>query len=314
MRILVTGAGGMLGSALVPSLIDAGHTVVPTDRRTDELMPWGAGGPGLGRLDVRSRADVVAWCRRTEPDLIVHLAAETDLEWCESNADDAYHTNALGTKHIVLASRELGVPVAYVSTAGVFDGLKETAYIEYDTPKPINVYGNSKYEGERYVERFSDRFYIIRAGWMVGGGIKDHKFVAKILNQLREGATTIYAVGDKLGTPTYAPDFALCFSRLIETNSYGLYHMACEGMGSRYDVAKKILDATGRSDVELIEVGSDFFRDRFWAPRPRSEIMRNLVLDLQGLNTMRPWPVALEEYLQTAFGVFMSESPVAAAS
>lgn len=314
MRILVTGAGGMLGSALVPSLIDAGHTVVPTDRRTDELMPWGAGGPGLGRLDVRSRADVAAWCRRIEPDLIVHLAAETDLEWCESNADDAYHTNALGTKHIVLASRELGVPVAYVSTAGVFDGLKEGAYIEYDTPKPINVYGNSKYEGERYVERFSDRFYIVRAGWMVGGGVKDHKFVAKILNQLREGATTIYAVGDKLGTPTYAPDFALCFSRLIETDSYGLYHMACEGMGSRYDVAKKILEATGRSDVDLIEVGSDFFQDRFWAPRPRSEIMRNLVLDLQGLNTMRPWPVALEEYLHTAFGAFMSEAPVAAAS
>jgi dTDP-4-dehydrorhamnose reductase len=303
----------MLGSALVPALVEAGHSVTATDKRIDELKPWGPNGPPLGRLDVRSRAEVTAWCARVEPEFIVHLAAETDLETCESDPDAAFFTNALGTKHVVLASRDLGVPVAYVSTAGVFDGRKESPYIEYDQPAPINVYGSSKLEGERYVQWFSDRFYIVRAGWMVGGGPKDHKFVAKILNQLRDGATTIYAVDDKLGTPTYAPDFARCFCQLIQAGSYGLYHMACEGMGSRYDVAEKILEALGRADVALVKVSSDFFKDRFWAPRPRSEIMRNLVLELQGLNGMRPWPVALAEYLQTAFGDLADQSAVAVA-
>jgi dTDP-4-dehydrorhamnose reductase len=146
------------------------------------------------------------------------------------------------------------------------------------------------------------RYYIVRAGWMVGGGAKDHKFVAKIVDQVRNGRRQIFAVGDRLGTPTYAPDFSRCFTRLMTTGSYGLYHMACQGRASRYDVAKKILHVLGRShDIELIEVDSDFFRDTYPAPRPRSETMRNMLLDLQGLNSMRPWEEAIEEYLQVAF-------------
>jgi dTDP-4-dehydrorhamnose reductase len=137
---------------------------------------------------------------------------------------------------------------------------------------------------------------------MVGGGDRDHKFVAKILNQLRNGARTVYAVGDKWGTPTYAPDFAECLANLIETESYGLYHMACLGNGTRLDVARKILQVLGLDrEVELIEVDSAYFKNEFPAPRPRSEMMRNLLLDLQGLNTMRHWEDSLEEYLLSAF-------------
>jgi dTDP-4-dehydrorhamnose reductase len=184
----------------------------------------------------------------------------------------------------------------------VFDGEKDGAYTEYDVAHPINVYGASKYEGERYVQSFLQRYYIVRAGWMVGGGTRDHKFVAKILNQLKDGVRTLYAVGDKWGTPTYAPDFAHCLSSLIETESYGLYHMACLGNGTRLDVARKILEVLGIDrEVELVEVDSAYFQNEFPAPRPRSEMMRNLVLDLQGLNTMRHWEDSLEEYLMTAF-------------
>jgi dTDP-4-dehydrorhamnose reductase len=255
----------------------------------------------LRYLDVRSPAQVVQGLDRVRPDFVVHLAAETDVDLCESDVDHAYATNALGTKHVALACQSANLPLAYVSTAGVFDGEKDGPYTEYDPAYPINVYGRSKFEGERYVRDFLTRFYIVRAGWMVGGGDKDHKFVAKILHQLNAGATTIYAVGDKWGTPTYAPDFAQCFTALVETGSYGLYHMACLGQGTRYDVAKKMLQVLGRDDVELVEVDSEFFRDAFPAPRPRSEMMRNLLLDLQGLNTMRPWEESLEEYLRTAF-------------
>ena len=304
MRILVTGAAGMLGSALVPSLVDAGHSVRATDIVLGTERWWGQDGramPTLERLDVRSRDDIADAMARHRPELVVHLAAETDVEVCNAKPDHAWLTNALGTKFVALACQAAGVPLAYVSTAGVFDGKKEEPYIEYDPAYPINYYGASKLEGERYVQTFADRFYIVRAGWMVGGGPKDHKFVAKMLEQLEAGATTLYAVGDKLGTPTYAPDFATCFTHLISTGSYGLYHMACKGRATRYDVAKKILDVLGRRDVTLVNVTSDHFKDSYPTPRPRSEMMRNLMLDLQGWNTMRDWEISLAEYLEIAF-------------
>src|SRR4029453_10846539 len=155
-------------------------------------------------------------------------------------------------------------------------GASAEPYTEFDTPSPINVYGRSKLEGEHLVEQFVPEHYIVRAGWMVGGGAKDHKFVARIITQLAVGRRTIYAVSDKVGAPTYAPDFAACFSRLLETEIFGLYHMVCEGWGSRYDVAEHILNVLGRTDVELVDVDSSFFRERFFAPRPRSEGLRDL--------------------------------------
>jgi dTDP-4-dehydrorhamnose reductase len=311
VKTLITGAGGMLGSALVPALVAAGHEVYATDLRGEARCIGLAEGAAdsdlarldrLGRLDVRCRADVDAWVERVWPDLVLHLAAETDVDRCEAEPDHAFATNALGTKHVALACQAANLPLVYISTAGVFDGAKDEPYTEYDPASPINVYGASKLEGERYVQTFLQRYYVVRAGWMVGGGDRDHKFVAKILSQLRHGARTVYAVGDRWGTPTYAPDFARCLARLIETDSYGLYHMACLGRGTRYDVARKILEVLGIDrEVELVEVESAYFQDSFPAPRPRSEMMRNLLLDLQGLNTMRHWEDTLAEYLTTTF-------------
>ena len=301
MRILLTGTAGMLGSGLVPQLQRSGHEVVATDINLLDTRPWGEDGPELGYLDVRDQDAVEAAVAGLAPDLVAHLGAETDLEICENDPDAAYLTNAVGTKYVALSCQRHRVPMAYISTAGVFDGTKEGApYNEFDTPHPINVYGDSKVQGERYVQNFVDRFYIVRAGWMVGGGTKDHKFVAKMLDQIADGRTTLYVVGDKFGTPTYVPDFARCFTNLVEAGSFGLYHMACEGQGSRYDVTGRILEVLGLSDsIELVEVTSDYFAEEFPAPRPRSEIMRNMVLDLQHMNSMRPWRVALEEYLLT---------------
>lgn len=301
MRVLVTGAAGMLGTSLVPALLGAGHQLVATDIDMNRPRPWGSRGPALSSLDVRSFDDIRDAVSTVGPDLVIHLAAETNLEYCESNAEAAYHTNTIGTKHVALACQRSDVPLVYVSTAGVFDGQKQDPYTEFDVPNPINVYGASKYEGEKLVQSFLDRWYVIRAGWMVGGGARDHKFVAKILAQVEEGRKVIHAVADKFGTPTYAPDFSLCLMGLLETDNYGLYHMACEGWARRADVAAAILEALGRDEIELVEVDSEHFREEFFAPRPRSEVMRNLNLELAGLNVMRPWREALQEYLATEF-------------
>jgi dTDP-4-dehydrorhamnose reductase len=302
MKILATGTAGMLGSSLVPALVAAGHHVTPSDIDLDDPCPWGPTGPRLRHLDVRDRDAVRAAVRHGRPDMIVHLAAETSLERSDAEPEHAWLTNTVATRYLALEARRARIPLVYISTAGVFDGDKDTPYTEFDRPNPLNMYGRSKYEGELVVRELVEEHYIVRAGWMVGGGAaKDHKFVAKILAQLRAGATTIHAVTDKLGTPTYTPDFARCFLNLVESELYGLYHMVCGGEGSRYDVAARILEVLGRDDVELVPVTSEFFAADFPSVRPRSEIMRNLLLDLQGMNTMRPWPVALEEYLRTRF-------------
>lgn len=296
MRVMITGSAGMLGSAVFPAFVAAGHDVVATD-----LEPREMAGLPMGRLDVRVHAEVADAIERSRPDLVLHLAAETDLEVCEADPDHAYLTNTIGTQNAAIACQAGGIPLVYISTAGVFDGEKEDGpYDEFDQPRPINVYGRSKYEGELLVMRLVPRHFVIRAGWMVGGIDRDHKFVAKVIDQLKAGATTIRAVTDKLGTPTYTQDFAKNLLELIETPFYGRYHMASLGEGSRYDVARAIVEFYGRPDVSVVPVTSEAFAEEYPAPRPRSEMMRNYMLELRGLNRMRPWREALHEYLEVA--------------
>ena len=254
----------------------------------------------MDALDVRDFGEVSRYMDEVRPNIVLHLAAETNLETCEADPDGAYRTNTIGTENVALACRERNSTMVYISTAGVFDGLKtDASYTEFDTPNPINVYGDSKYQGELLVLRLVARHFVVRAGWMIGGGDRDHKFVARILAQIRDGRTTIHAVSDKFGTPTYTKDFASNLIELVATPFHGRYHMACLGEGTRFDVASEIVAAMGRTDVSVVPVGSDYFDDEFPTPRPPSEMMRNLMLDLHGLNRMRPWRVALRDYLET---------------
>jgi dTDP-4-dehydrorhamnose reductase len=287
----------MLGSAVFPAFVDAGHDVAATDLEPRQVRD----DLSMDRLDVRDAEAVLAAVRMMDPDLVLHLAAETDLEVCEGSPDHAYRTNTIGTHNVAIAARDVGATLVYISTAGVFDGEKtDGAYTEFDDARPINVYGRSKFEGERIVPRLVPESFVVRAGWMVGGASKDHKFVAKVIGQLRDGARSIRAVTDKLGTPTYTADFALNLLELVDTRFYGLYHMACLGDGSRYDVAREIVSFYGRDDVEVEPVSSEAFVADYPAPRPRSEMMRNHMLDLRDMNRMRPWQVALREYLTIA--------------
>ncbi|GAC1668243.1 MAG: dTDP-4-dehydrorhamnose reductase [Candidatus Limnocylindrales bacterium] len=296
MRVLITGAAGMLGSSVYPASVAAGHVVLATD-----LEPRDVAGLSMGQLDVREHVQVTEAIDRFRPDQVLHLAAETDLETCEADPDHAFLTNTVGTQNVAVACQTHNVTMVYISTAGVFDGGKRDGpYDEFDAANPINVYGRSKYEGELLVLRLVQKHFVIRAGWMVGGSERDHKFVAKVIDQLRAGARTIRAVTDKLGTPTYTQDFARNLLELIETPFYGRYHMACLGDGSRYDVAREIVAFYGRQDVTVIPVTSEAFADEYPAPRPPSEMMRNYMLELRGLNRMRPWRDALREYLEAA--------------
>ncbi|MBI4247721.1 MAG: dTDP-4-dehydrorhamnose reductase [Candidatus Rokubacteria bacterium] len=280
-RLLVTGAGGMVGS-YAPEVFK-GLDLALTDIVDD-----------YQRLDVRDAAAVRAAVAAFRPDLVLHLAAATDVDRCQQDPDWAYHSNAVGTQNVALACQVADVPLVYVSTAGVFGGDKPEPYIEFDAPSPVNVYGVSKLAGEQVVTSLLSRWYIVRAGWMIGGGARDKKFVGKIAALVAAGRSPVRAVDDKLGSPTYAKDLLAGIRRLAETGDYGLYHMVNAGCGSRYEVACAVRDALGRPEVEVVPVSSAHFP--LPAPRARSEAMRNLKLDLLGM-PMRPWREALHEYV-----------------
>lgn len=291
MKILVTGAAGMLGSDLCPVLREEGHAVYPTDINTEDK--------GIEFLDVRNIGDIRNFAEKVRPEIIVHLAAETDVDKCELEQDHAYKTNAFGTYNVALVCKEKDILMVHISTAGVFDGEKQGPYIEFDEPNPINAYGRSKLAAEEFVKDLLDRYFIVRAGWMMGGGKKDKKFVHKIIRQIEAGKKELQVVTDKIGAPTYTLDFSRCLAKLIRTSYYGLYHMVCKGKCTRFEVAEKMLEILGRKDIKLNAITSDQFP--LPAPRARSEVMRNFLLECRGMNTMRAWEVCLEEYLHKHF-------------
>jgi len=293
-RVFITGCGGMLGNAVFPCFSKLYNNVVATDKVKSES--W------LGKLDVRDHDHLAQRFEDFKPEVVLHLAAETDLEFCEKNPKIAEDTNSLATEVIAKLCEQYSAKLIYISTAGVFDGRKKGFYTEEDQPQPLSVYGQTKYAGELHAFNHCRRSFVVRAGWMMGGGkTKEHKFISLILKQIEEGKKRIFAVDDKLGTPTYTYDFAKNLAALVETEEYGLYHMVCEGDGSRFDVAKEILRICQRQDIELTPVSSEFFSVKYFAPRPPSEMMLNVNLRKIGLHKMRPWEVCLDHYLKNFF-------------
>ena len=248
-------------------------------------------------LDVRKSQKVMQIVQAFRPDVIVHLAAATDVDRCEQDPDWAFQTNALGTQNIALACQKYDSVMVYISSAAVFNGDKPTPYTEFDVPNPINVYGRSKLAGEQITASLLKRFYIVRAGWMIGGGTKDKKFVGKIASALESGTKQIKAVDDKIGSPTYAKDLFGGIAGLLETDQFGLYHHANAGSCSRYEVAMEIQRIMKMDDVSIVPVSSANFP--LPAPRGRSEALQNYKLKLLGFPEQRPWQEALEDYLKS---------------
>lgn len=234
-----------------------------------------------------------------KPDALFHLGAHTSLEFCELNVEEAYSTNALGVENAVYIANELDIPMLYISTAGIFDGAKDS-YDDWDFPNPLGHYARSKYAGERFVVEHARRYVVCRAGWMMGGGpARDKKFVQKIMHQIKSGKTVLHVVNDKLGTPTYTHDFASSVKTLFENQYWGLYNMVCEGQTSRLEVAHEIVRLLRLADkVRIKEVDSAFFASEYFAVRPDSERLINRKLMLRGVNGMRDWRIALDEYLR----------------
>jgi dTDP-4-dehydrorhamnose reductase len=292
-RIYIAGCGGMLGEAF-HSHFSVDHELRCTDLDVNE--DW------LDHLDVRDRDAYRSDVEGFGADILFHLAAHTDLEYCERNPDDAYLTNTLAVENAIEICRALDIPLLYVSTAGIFDG-RQDLYDDWDVPNPLGHYARSKHAGELAVLRSAIRFLICRPGWMMGGGpAKDKKFVAKVMKQLHDGAEELFIVEDKRGTPTYTHDFAANVRALLERELWGLYNMACQGVTSRLEVATELISILGlEGKVKINKVSSDHFQQEYFAPRPASERLLNRKLELRGVNLMRDWRIALRDYLRDYF-------------
>lgn len=289
-RVYIAGCGGMLGAA-VHLLFSRRCDVRATDIDVNE--PW------LHRADIREHQVMREEIEKHQPNAIINLGALTDLELCERDPKNTWDTNAYGAEFLGTLARERDIPYVYISTAGIFDGLKDF-YNDDDQPTPLSVYGKSKHYAETAIPRAVPKHFILRAGWMMGGGLrKDKKFINKIYKQIAGGAKELRVVDDKLGTPTYTHDFARGILRLLESDKYGLYNQVGGGDGSRHDVAVEFVRLLGlEKSIRVVRVGSEEFAREYFAPRPRSECLVNCKLNELGLNVMRDWRVCLQEYAQ----------------
>lgn len=251
---------------------------------------------GYLHLDVEDSDSILRLVNKKRPDYVLHLAAATDVDRCETESEWAFKVNVEGTRNVAMACKDLDITMVYISTGAVFNGEKKDPYIEDDKISPSNKYGVSKFEGEQIVRTLLSKFYIVRSSWMIGGGKADKKFVGKIMAKIMSGENHIRAVNDKFGSITYAKDLLSGIKELIKTDKFGVYHMANDGMHSRYDIAKEIVNIMGKRGVEVVAVGSDKFP--LPAPRGRSEALENHKLNLMNLNHMRPWKEALKEYVK----------------
>ena len=288
MKILLTGAAGMLAAEVVPVLTRSGHEIVKTDKNLRL--------PDIEALDVTCGDEVIKRAGEVRPDYIFHFAAETDVDLCEKESAHAFKSNTLGTENMVKACEKTGAKLVYISTGAVFDGKKDTPYVESDTPNPVNVYGESKLRGEKIIQTALNEYVIIRAGWMVGGWELDKKFVYKIVQQIKSGKKELMAVSDKFGTPSFTADFAAGIMPIVSSGEYGVYHMVNNGTCTRYDMAVKIVEYMGLSDSVAVQpVDSSKFP--LPAPRARSEMLENRRMKQMGIDNMPRWEDSLKEYI-----------------
>lgn len=277
VRILITGAHGQVGQALVAALQQT-HTLIKPHRH---------------ELDI-SQNTIVGHIIELAPDLVIHSAAFTNVDACAREPDQALLINGLGTKHVVLACQALDIPLVYISTNEVFDGSATTPYLEFDQPHPINPYAYSKWVGEQAVQQLLRKFYIVRVAWVFGG---ERNFVRTILRLAGE-RSELAVVADEIGNPTFAPDIADAISRLIEQPAYGTYHLVNEGYCSRYDFAREILQLAGRSNVHIRPIKlAEYKRD---STPPRFGALRNYVAATDLGIQLPPWQTALRIFLTRA--------------
>ncbi len=277
MRILVTGVKGQLGFDVVNELEKRGHTAIGVD---------------VEEMDITDAAAVEKGMKAQELDAVIHCAAYTAVEAAEDNREICMRVNADGTRNIARVCKELGLKMVYISTDYVFDGKGERPWEPDDARSPLNVYGESKYEGELAVEEYLDKYFIVRIAWVFG--VNGKNFIKTML-KLAENHKELNVVNDQTGSPTYTYDLAVLLVDMVETEKYGRYHATNEGLCTWYEFAQEIFRQAG-VDVKVNPVASEEFPAK--AERPHNSRMDKSKLTENGFALLPTWQDALKRYLE----------------
>lgn len=276
-RVVVTGAAGMLGQAVVGEFA-ATHAVVTHD---------------LADGDLSEMRPTLEWMEAAQPSLIVHCAAWTDVDGCEADPARAWSSNAAATRNVALAARACQADLVHLSTDYVFDGRKPEPYLEDDSPAPLGVYGTTKLAAEEHVRRHAPRAWIVRTSWLFGPGGRN--FVRTIAGLLRE-RDAIRVVDDQIGSPTYTLDLARGLRRLVESGATpAVYHLTNSDACSWYAFACRIRERLGRGGVVLPCTSAEFPRP---ARRPANSRLEMARWRAAGLPALPAWTAALDNYLE----------------
>jgi dTDP-4-dehydrorhamnose reductase len=281
--LLITGAAGQLGQALVQEAGRQGWDAVATDAHNLDITDPQAVWSELGRL---------------RPEVVINAAAATRVDDLESDLDGALRVNAMGPRNLAVACRRLGLKLIHVSTDYVFDGAKAGPYVEWDATSPLSVYGRSKLLGEEWVRQQCPDHFIVRTAWLYG--LPGPNFVTAILAKGRELGPDgeLQVVHDQRGTPTSTLALAPQLLALAGTEAFGTYHATCQGETTWYGFAGVILAAAGLEVRVSPCTTAEFPRP---APRPANSVLENRLLRVEGLDCMPAWQAAYQQFWE-AYG------------
>jgi len=285
-NILITGCKGQLGSDMMAVLAKK-HRVIGID---------------IEDLDIRDYKKTIEYLKKIAPDVVIHIAAYTDVDGCEINPETATEINATGTKNIVSACLQINAKIIYFSTDYIFDGTKGSPYLESDQPNPKTVYGKSKLEGEKRIVELTDNYAILRIAWLYGAYGKNFlktilKIGAEQISNKKKGKSIgpIQIVDDQVGNPTWTIDIVKQTETIINNDLKGIFHCTSEGEVSWYGFASDIFRML-KMNVELNPCTTEEYSRP--ASRPRYSSLENKNLKDGGLNVMRDYEIALQDFLK----------------
>lgn len=278
MRVLITGAKGLVGTALAEHCSAGGDAVVSYDHNGLDITNWGA----VESVVVNER-----------PEAIINCAAWTDVDGCESNSEKARYANALGPENLARAALKANAAFVTISTDYVFDGEKEGFYTQRDQPRPISVYGHSKLEGERRAREANARTIVVRSGYIFGSAGKN--FLSTVVSRAQRGEK-LTAISDYWGTPTFGDDLAGRLRELAALDLPGVYHVVNSGDGASFETFTREALKLARLNSDTLGVvsGADLNRP---APRPRNSRLKCLLSEAVGLPPLPHWQDALSRFV-----------------
>lgn len=278
MKVLVTGVKGQLGFDVMRELEKRGHDAVGVD---------------IEEMDITDEEQVNHVIKTASPDVVIHCSAYTAVDRAEDEVDLCRKVNAGGTRNIAQVCAELDCKMVYISTDYIFSGEGDRPWKPDDEADPLNVYGQTKYEGEQEIKDRLNKYFIVRISWVFG--INGNNFVKTMLRLGKEkGAVNV--VDDQIGSPTYTYDLAGLLVDMAESDAYGQYHATNEGICSWYEFAKEIFKAAGMDEVRVTPVSSSEFHSK--AKRPFNSRMSKEGLVKSGFNKLPSWQDAVKRYIK----------------